>query len=134
MHLSHIFSFPFRVWLSSDRANQSSMMQYAQDYLDHGIQVCPCISGLPLGMMTSSLVCRLEQLIWTQDGQLVITTLSLTLQSIPMPVKWYDRLDVIQESYPCSCYIALSIPPSCLPSSSLICPLPSLFLTLTQPG
>eukprot|EP00731_Ephydatia_muelleri_P029130 Em0020g774a len=27
------------VWLSSDRANQSSMMQYAQDYLDHGIQV-----------------------------------------------------------------------------------------------
>ena len=28
-----------RVWLSNDRASQSAMMQYAQEYLDHGIKV-----------------------------------------------------------------------------------------------
>ena len=28
-----------RVWLSNDRANQSSMMDYATEYLNHGIQV-----------------------------------------------------------------------------------------------
>ena len=29
----------YRVWLSNDRANQSSMMEYATEYLDHGVQV-----------------------------------------------------------------------------------------------
>lgn len=28
-----------RVWLSNDRASQASMMEYAQEYLDHGIKV-----------------------------------------------------------------------------------------------
>ncbi len=32
-----------RVWLSNDRANQSSMMSYAADYLDHGIKVCSSV-------------------------------------------------------------------------------------------
>jgi len=27
------------VWLSNDRANQSSMMEYAAEYLGHGVQV-----------------------------------------------------------------------------------------------
>ena len=31
-----------RVWLSNDRANQSSMIDYAQEYIDHGIQVLCC--------------------------------------------------------------------------------------------
>lgn len=39
-NLSSCFSLYDRVWLSNDRASQASMTQYAQEYLDHGIEVC----------------------------------------------------------------------------------------------
>ena len=32
-----------RVWLSNDRANQSAMMEYAQEYLHHNISVSEAI-------------------------------------------------------------------------------------------
>ena len=34
-----IYLSDHRVWLSNDRANQSSMMSYAMEYLGHGIKV-----------------------------------------------------------------------------------------------
>ena len=79
----------YRVWLSSDRATQQSMINYAEQYMKYGIKVM-CTLAMRMNMWPNIFIIhRLVQWILTLAGQLVITTSSLIWTSILMLQKWW---------------------------------------------